>query len=102
MMAGRYAPLIAATLEQVSQHRDFPQWVLAGEIPAQVVKILLHSAKTSYGSLPTRWCASAQRQVQETYKAWLKRRTAQSSVVCIAFCRFVVEAGEPLRRALAG
>jgi hypothetical protein len=102
MMAGRYAPLIAATLEQVSQHRDFPQWVLAGEIPAQVVKILLHSAKTSYGGLPTRWCASAQRQVQETYKAWLKRRTAQSGVVYVALCGITLEVGEPLKRALAG
>ena len=74
MMAGRYAPLIATTLEQVSQHKDFPQWVSAGEIPAQVVKSLLHSAKTSYGGLPARWYASAQRQVQEIYKGWLKRR----------------------------
>ncbi|WAS06668.1 type V CRISPR-associated protein Cas12k [Gloeomargaritales cyanobacterium VI4D9] len=71
MMAGRYAPLIATTLGQVSQHKDFPQWVATGELPAQVVKNLVNQAKSG---LPARWCASAQRQVQETYKAWLKRR----------------------------
>jgi len=74
MMVGSYAPLIATTLEQVSQHKDFPQWMLAGELPAQVVKRLLDSAKTSYSGLPARWYASAQRQVQEIYKGWLKRR----------------------------
>jgi ribosomal protein S16 len=78
MMAGRYAPLIATTLEQVSQHKDFPQWVATGELPTQVVKNLVNQAKSG---LPARWCASAQRQVQETYKAWLtKRRKLQQKL----------------------
>ena len=78
MMAGRYAPLIATTLEQVSQHKDFPQWVATGELPTQVVKNLVNQAQSG---LPARWCASAQRQVQETYKAWLtKRRKLQQKL----------------------
>lgn len=76
LMSTSYTPLVNALLDSVVQHPNFSEWKQKGYLPSQELEAIVKQLKQqeAFVDLPSRWIASAQRQVAEMYKAWLKRK----------------------------
>ncbi len=76
LMASSHTPLVNTLLDQVAQHPEFLEWKTKGCLPAQKLEEIVKQTRQQepFAGLPSRWITSAQRQVAEIYKSWLKRQ----------------------------
>jgi hypothetical protein len=76
LMVGAHTPLVNTLLERVAEHPKFPDWKAIGQLPANELTEIVKQTRQEeiYVGLPGRWISSAQRQVADIYKAWLKRQ----------------------------
>ena len=76
LMANAHTPLVNTLLERVAQHPEFADWKASGQLPAKELAAIVKQTRQEqiFAGLPGRWVSSAQCQVSEIYKAWLKRQ----------------------------
>lgn len=74
-MAGVYTPFVNTLLMRLAAHPEFTTWQQR-KLPSSVVNTLVSELRQGdpFSSLSARWIASAQNEVTQIYKAWLKRR----------------------------
>ncbi|MGF1576585.1 MAG: type V CRISPR-associated protein Cas12k [Cyanophyceae cyanobacterium] len=76
LMAGVYTPFVNTLLMRLAVHPDSITWQQKGKLPSSVVNTLVSELRHEdpFSGLSARWIASAQNEVTQIYKAWLKGR----------------------------